>query len=205
MLPFRLDIQSGWEWDKIKAQVIICPFGNGLESVIQYLKKNCMKKKFLAQAFLPVHYTHESLQLCDFLWQEAQAYADDNSLLFMETSAKTAMNVNDLFMAIGMWCSPNASLRHSCGPLPGCTDSVQTLGDSVREWTPCCIIMSPLWNWSLSYLPHEHKQCCTAHFWMIISLSRAATCCLFSSIVPPQSCEGLYQLLWPKVTELSFS
>lgn len=33
--------------------------------------------------------------------QEAQAYADDNSLLFMETSAKTAMNVNEIFMAIG--------------------------------------------------------------------------------------------------------
>lgn len=34
-------------------------------------------------------------------FQEAQAYADDNSLLFMETSAKTAMNVNEIFMAIG--------------------------------------------------------------------------------------------------------
>ncbi|KAG5831810.1 hypothetical protein ANANG_G00283330 [Anguilla anguilla] len=33
-------------------------------------------------------------------FQEAQAYTDDNSLLFMETSAKTAMNVNDIFMAI---------------------------------------------------------------------------------------------------------
>lgn len=33
--------------------------------------------------------------------QEAQTYADDNSLLFMETSAKTAMNVNEIFMAIG--------------------------------------------------------------------------------------------------------
>nr|XP_014433076.1 ras-related protein Rab-5B [Pelodiscus sinensis] len=33
-------------------------------------------------------------------YEEAQAYADDNSLLFMETSAKTAMNVNDLFLAI---------------------------------------------------------------------------------------------------------
>ncbi|KAI5102881.1 RAB5A, member RAS oncogene family, a, partial [Silurus meridionalis] len=29
-----------------------------------------------------------------------QAYADDNGLLFMETSAKTAMNVNEIFMAI---------------------------------------------------------------------------------------------------------
>ncbi|CAL9692891.1 unnamed protein product [Knipowitschia caucasica] len=33
-------------------------------------------------------------------FQEAQAYADDNSLLFMETSAKTAVNVNEIFMAI---------------------------------------------------------------------------------------------------------
>lgn len=34
--------------------------------------------------------------------QDAQSYADDNSLLFMETSAKTSMNVNEIFMAIGM-------------------------------------------------------------------------------------------------------
>ena len=33
--------------------------------------------------------------------QEAQVYAEENSLLFMETSAKTAMNVNEIFLAIG--------------------------------------------------------------------------------------------------------
>ena len=36
-----------------------------------------------------------------FCHQEAQAYAEENGLLFMETSAKTAMNVTDIFIAIG--------------------------------------------------------------------------------------------------------
>uniref|UniRef100_A0A914I5V6 Ras-related protein Rab-5B n=1 Tax=Globodera rostochiensis TaxID=31243 RepID=A0A914I5V6_GLORO len=33
-------------------------------------------------------------------YEEAQAYAEDNGLLFMETSAKSSMNVNDIFLAI---------------------------------------------------------------------------------------------------------
>lgn len=36
-------------------------------------------------------------------FEEAQTYADENGLLFMETSAKTAMNVNQIFMAIGKY------------------------------------------------------------------------------------------------------
>lgn len=46
-----------------------------------------------------------------FNFQEAQAYADDNSLLFMETSAKTSMNVNEIFMAIGEFMNKLRTLK----------------------------------------------------------------------------------------------
>ncbi|KAL9975214.1 hypothetical protein ACROYT_G012346 [Oculina patagonica] len=34
-------------------------------------------------------------------YEDAQSYAEENGLLFMETSAKTAMNVNEIFLAVG--------------------------------------------------------------------------------------------------------
>ena len=53
---------------------------------------------------------HENEQLSAYLiylcstfpYQEAKAYAEENDLLFMETSAKADMNVEELFRAIGM-------------------------------------------------------------------------------------------------------
>ena len=40
--------------------------------------------------------------LCRVAAQEAQAYADENGLFFMETSAKTANNVNGAFTRTGV-------------------------------------------------------------------------------------------------------
>ena len=37
----------------------------------------------------------------NFLPQDAQAYAEENGLLFMETSARTGRNVEEIFHAIG--------------------------------------------------------------------------------------------------------
>jgi len=46
-------------------------------------------------------------------YEEAQNYADENSLLFMETSAKTAMNVNDMFLAIAKKLPRNEQVNPS--------------------------------------------------------------------------------------------
>ena len=43
--------------------------------------------------------------------QEAEAYAEENGLLYMETSAKTALNVNEIFVAIGALCATAAAFR----------------------------------------------------------------------------------------------
>jgi len=38
------------------------------------------------------------------LLQEGKIFADENNLLFMETSAKAAVNVAEIFTAIGIHC-----------------------------------------------------------------------------------------------------
>ena len=49
---------------------------------------------------------------------DAQAYADENGLIFMETSAKTALNVNDIFMAIARKLPKNQDGGGRPGPSP---------------------------------------------------------------------------------------
>lgn len=70
-------------------------------------------------------------------FEEAQAYSEENGLLFMETSAKTAMNVSELFLAIAKKLPKNTDGQS--GP----TSSVHGRGVELTEnsdgnRTGCC-------------------------------------------------------------------
>lgn len=64
--------------------------------------------------------------------EEAAAYAEENGLFFMETSAKTAANVNDLFYEIARKLPKAAPAP---GPAPGVVLNSQ---QAAKKKSPCC-------------------------------------------------------------------
>uniref|UniRef100_A0A3Q0SKR9 RAB5A, member RAS onco family n=1 Tax=Amphilophus citrinellus TaxID=61819 RepID=A0A3Q0SKR9_AMPCI len=69
-------------------------------------------------------------------FQDAQSYADDNSLLFMETSAKTSMNVNEIFMAIAKRLPKNEP--QTAGANTGRSRGVDLTETAQPAKAPCC-------------------------------------------------------------------
>ncbi|CAG5107076.1 Oidioi.mRNA.OKI2018_I69.chr1.g3134.t1.cds [Oikopleura dioica] len=62
--------------------------------------------------------------------EDAEVYAKENNLLFMETSAKTALNVNDLFLQIAKKLPKKETQS-------GAANNVN-LGESSNQKKPCC-------------------------------------------------------------------
>uniref|UniRef100_A0A2K6V2T3 RAB5C, member RAS oncogene family n=1 Tax=Saimiri boliviensis boliviensis TaxID=39432 RepID=A0A2K6V2T3_SAIBB len=75
-------------------------------------------------------------------FQEAQAYADHNSLLFTETSAKTAMSVNEMFMAIAKKLPKNEP-QNAAGA-PGQNRGVDLQESNPASPSQCCSNGAPL-------------------------------------------------------------
>lgn len=82
-------------------------FGFGFSGIksFWYLQRDLVHIFVLMRCW-SIHRIELSILVCCIFFlgvlQEAQVYAEDNGLLFMETSAKTAKNVNEIFLAIGV-------------------------------------------------------------------------------------------------------
>ena len=80
-----------------------CKFASQYESLI------LLQMSFLLDA------VNQAIQPFEILLQEGEQYAKENGLVFLETSAKTAQNVNELFYEIGTYHIPYPMIFYRIG------------------------------------------------------------------------------------------
>jgi len=71
-------------------------------------------------------------------YEEAQSYSEENGLLFMETSAKTAMNVNELFLAIAKKLPKNTDAQSGTGQSPRGQGGIALTENAEPKQAGCC-------------------------------------------------------------------
>jgi len=70
--------------------------------------------------------------------EESQAYAEENGILFMETSAKTAANVNELFVAIAKKLPKTQPPRPNSRLLPPAGEAQSNQKQQQKQQSGCC-------------------------------------------------------------------
>jgi len=87
-------------------------------------------------------------------FEEAQNYAEENSLLFMETSAKTGKSVEELFLAIAKKL-PKTDKTDRPTPID-LTDGSESSSSCCSKWSSCFLaLMTILYH---NVLNHQHLQ-----------------------------------------------
>lgn len=71
-------------------------------------------------------------------YNEAKSYAEENNLLFMETSAKTAVNVVEVFSAIATRLPRNESDSNNAGQRNSSGVVKPSDKDQTKEKSGCC-------------------------------------------------------------------
>eukprot|EP00958_Prasinococcus_capsulatus_P020009 scaffold2551_cov376-Prasinococcus_capsulatus_cf.AAC.2 len=100
------------------------------------------------------------------LRQEAQAYADENGLFLVETSAKTAANVNELFYDIARKLPKSAPPQNSNAMrLDPAAETAAKKKDSNRHWAGCGLSGLPVASlWLSCVRATDHDQSVSLSF-----------------------------------------